>query len=307
MHFLSTILLCIVVFLHQSTMWYCNQTSLLSLSGYWLTLHANKCSFMLITQKHLHSIPPPRLFINPETELSQVNSVKYLGIQITTDMSWSTHITNICSKTRKFIGLMYRQFHLCKPETALKLYNAFIRPHMEYASIMWDPYHCKDIQMLENTQKFALRTCFKDWSSQYTDLLEHASLPSLASHRKQAKLCHPVFKITHGLTDCQCAPVIFKRPLYNTRQFSNLSLQDISVNTSQFLYSFYPHSIFLWNSLPLNHQMLTTLYSFKTDHCLSSSLLSLIKYTIILLSVVYLFTPWVPWVIMLCISSCYSC
>ena len=31
-------------------------------------------------------------------------------------------------------------------------------------------------------QKFALRTCFKDWSSQYTDLLEHASLPSLASH-----------------------------------------------------------------------------------------------------------------------------
>ena len=157
---------------------------------------------------------------------------------------------------------MYRQFHLCKTETALKLYNAFIRPHMEYTSIMWDPYHCKDIQMLENTQKFALKTCFKDWYSQYADLLEHASLPSLASRRKQAKLCH-LFKIVHGLTDCQCAPVIRKRPLYNTRQVSNLSLQDISVNTSQFLHSFYPHSISLWNSLPPNHQMLTTLHSFK--------------------------------------------
>ena len=110
-------------------------------SDNWLTLHANKCSFMLIIRKRLHSIPPPRLFINPETELSQVNSVKYLGIQITMDMSWSTYITNICSKTRKLIGLMYRQFHVCKPETALKLYNAFIRPHMEYVSIMWDPYH----------------------------------------------------------------------------------------------------------------------------------------------------------------------
>ena len=127
---------------------------------------------------------------------------------------------------------------------------------MEYASIMWDLYHCKDIQMLENTQKFALRTCFKDWSSQYADLLEHASLPSLVSHHKQAKLCH-LFKIVHGLTVCQCTPVICKRPIYNTRQVSNLSLQDISVNTSQFLYSFYPHSIFLWNSLPPNHQMLT--------------------------------------------------
>ena len=82
------------------------------------------------------------------------------------------------------------------------------------------------------------------------------------SRRKQTKLCH-LFKIVHGLTDCQCAPVIRKRPLYNTRQVSNLSLQDISVNTSQFLYSFYPHFISSWNSLPPNHQMLTTLYSFK--------------------------------------------
>ena len=81
---------------------------------------------------------------------------------------------------------MYCQFHLCKPEIPLKLYKVLIRLHMEYASIMWDPHHSKDIQMLENTQKFALRTCCKDWSSQYTDLLDHTNLPSLASHRKQA-------------------------------------------------------------------------------------------------------------------------
>ena len=133
---------------------------------------------------------------------------------------------------------------------------------MEYTSIMWDPHYCKNTQVIENTQKFALRTCFKDWSSQYADLLEYASLPSLASCHKQAKLYH-LFKVVHGLTDCQCAPIICKRPLFNTRQVSNLSLQDFSVNTSQCLYSFYPHSISLWNSLPPNHQMLTTLYSFK--------------------------------------------
>lgn len=144
---------------------------------------------------------------------------------------------------------MYRQFHLCNPETALKLYKAFIRPHMEYASTMWDPYHYKDIQILENAQKFALRVCFKDWSSQYADLLERANLPSLASRRKQAKLGQ-LFKIVHDLTDCQCAPVLYKRPMYNTRQVCDSSLQDLSGNTSQFLYSFYPHSISLWNSLP---------------------------------------------------------
>ena len=144
---------------------------------------------MVITRKRLHSILPPRLYIAPKIELPQVNSVKYLGIQFTIDMSWSTHIAKICSKTRKLIGLVYRQFHLCNPETALKIYKAFIRPHVEYALITWDPYDCKGIQMLENIQKFVLRICFKDWSSQYVDLLERAELPTLASHHKQAKLC----------------------------------------------------------------------------------------------------------------------
>ena len=160
-----------------------------------------------------------------------MNSVKYLGIQISMDMSWSIPIAHICSKSCKLIGLMYCQFHLCKPETSLKLYKALIRPHMEYASIMWDPHHCQDIQMLENTQKFALRTCCKDWSSQYTDLLGHTRLPSLASRHKQAKLSH-LFKIVHGLTDCQCAPVVRKRPLHNTRQVSDLTLQDLPANTT---------------------------------------------------------------------------
>ena len=124
------------------------------------------------------------------------------------------------------------------------------------------PYHCKDIRMLENTQKFALRVCFKDWSSQYDDLLERANLSTLASRRKQAKLCH-LFKILHGLTDCRCAPINYKRSNYNTRQVSNVSLQDLPGNTYQFLSSFYPHSISLWNSLPPSSQTLTTLCSFK--------------------------------------------
>ena len=108
---------------------------------------------MLISQKHLHSIISPTLYINADVVLSQVNSVKYLGIQLTTDLSWSTHINNICSKARK-LGLMCHQFHLCRPETALKLYIAFIWFHLEYASAVWDTYLIKDI---EQVQRIALK------------------------------------------------------------------------------------------------------------------------------------------------------
>ena len=132
--------------------------------------------------------PTFNIFLRPC--LTQVKSVKHLGIQLTCDLSWSCHITTIYSKTRRLIGLLYRQFHLCAPETALRLYKTFIRPHLEYASVVWDPYLAKDIQSLEQTQKFALRMCFRDWSCPYQELLVQAETPSLAERRERAKLCH---------------------------------------------------------------------------------------------------------------------
>ena len=227
-----------------------------------LSLNSNKCCFMLISRKRSHSITPPTLLINSDTVLPQVTSVKYLGIQLAADLTWSSHISNICAKTRKLIGLTYRQFHLCKPETVLKLYTTFIRPHLEYASAVWDPHLAKDIQSLEQAQKFALRLCYRDWTCRYEQLLERARLPTLSERRKQAKLCQ-LFKIVHELTDCQVAPVHTKVPTYSTRQVSNLSLKDHRANSSQFLFSFYPHSISLWNSLPPQTQITSSLHTFK--------------------------------------------
>ena len=231
-------------------------------AGNHLQLNSNKCCFMLISRKRFRSIPPPTLYIDSNTALTQVKSVKYLGIQLTCDLSWSSHITTICSKTRRLVGLLYRQFHLCAPETALRLYKTFIRPHLEYASVVWDPYLAKDIQSLEQTQKFALRMCFRDWSCPYQELLVQAETPSLAERRERAKLCH-LYKIVHGLTDCQSAPVQVKSPAYNTRQVTDFTLENIRTNTSQFLYSFFPHSISLWNSQSTNTQTALSFYTFK--------------------------------------------
>ena len=71
----------------------------------------------------------------------------------------------------------------------LKLYISLVRLHTEYASIIWDPHLSKDILALENTQKFALRVCLKNWRADYDLLLDQAHLPRLSSRRKFLKLC----------------------------------------------------------------------------------------------------------------------
>ena len=103
--------------------------------------------------------------------------------------------------------MLYRQFYEnATSPPLLKLYCSFIRPHLEYAAIVWNPALKGDIGLLENTQKFALRVCMKSWNSTYQELLTCAKLPSLQDRRTRASLCH-LFKIINNLTDFPDAPV----------------------------------------------------------------------------------------------------
>ena len=123
--------------------------------------------------------------------LAQVDTYRYLGVLITSNLVWSTHIMNICNKTRRLIGILYRQFYkYSSPDTMLRMYSSFIQPHLEYAMASWDPFLKKDIELLENVQKFALRVCTKQWDADYSTSLETSEMTSLESRRVNAKLCH---------------------------------------------------------------------------------------------------------------------
>ena len=36
---------------------------------------------------------------------------KYLGVLLSRNLSWSDHISELCIKARKILGLLYRQFY----------------------------------------------------------------------------------------------------------------------------------------------------------------------------------------------------
>ena len=158
------------------------------------------------------------------SQLIQVTSYKYLGVLITSDLMWSDHITTVCNKTRKLIGVLYRSFY--KHSTAgtlLKLYSSFIRPHLEYATAVWDPFLKKDVELLEDVQRFGLRMCTKTWSSDYGELLVQSNLLTLQARRQQSKLCQ-LYKIINGTAFFPGAPTQTRQFLYSSRTVHSHSL-----------------------------------------------------------------------------------
>ena len=117
---------------------------------------------MTFSRKRLPSEPNTPLTVNNDLPLSRVNNFKYLGATLSVDLTWAKHINSICNKTRKLVGMFYRNFYkYSNQDTSLKLYKSLIRPHLEYASAVWSPHLAKDIKAIEDVQKFGLRVCTK--------------------------------------------------------------------------------------------------------------------------------------------------
>jgi len=72
-----------------------------------------------------------------------------------------------CKKARQKIGILYRKYYQHATPSTM---HACIRPDLEYAVPTWDPHHQGQINSLEAVQKFAMRVCTKQWSSNYTML-----------------------------------------------------------------------------------------------------------------------------------------
>ena len=96
-------------------------------------------------------------------------------------------------------GLLYRHFYNhSSSETLQQLYLSLVRPHLEYAAQLWDPYIQNDIDKLESVQKFALKLVTHQWNANYDDLLELTDVPRLSERRLHLKLAQ-VYQIIHKI------------------------------------------------------------------------------------------------------------
>jgi len=218
-----------------------------------------KCLSMTITRKRKCS---NRSYILHNKVLERVSEVKYLGITISHDLKWNTHIEAACSKARGILGFLGRNLKIASTKTKEMAYFSLVRPHVEYCATVWDPYTHKLCNKVEMVQRRAARFVSNRWGfkDSVTDMLNNLKWPSLADRRKQSRLAM-IYKIHYNLI-----PITFENMQLqpsNVSQHHALSYKIYRSDTIAHRNSFLPRSILDWNSLPQSTVNQSSLNSFK--------------------------------------------
>ena len=96
-----------------------------------------KCNMMQLTRKWIKKIHAS--YTLEGTNLENVESIKYLGVTITSDMRWNTHVSNVCTKANRTLGFLRRNLYSCPQEVKEAAYKGLVRPVLDYGSSVWDP------------------------------------------------------------------------------------------------------------------------------------------------------------------------
>ena len=95
-----------------------------------------KCNMMQLTRKRIKKIHASYIFEG--IDLENVEIIKYLGVTITNDLRWNTHVSNICTKANRTLGFLRRNLYSCPQEVKEAAYKGLVRLVLEYGSSVWD-------------------------------------------------------------------------------------------------------------------------------------------------------------------------
>ena len=225
-----------------------------------MEFHPGKCTTLPVTRS---ATPKNTEYQLHGHTLATVNSAKYLGVTLTRDLSWDTHINNICQKANKTLGFLRRNLKISSSKIKETAYKTFVRPILEYACTVWDPSGQNNINRLEAVQRRAARFVVNRYhnTSSVSCMIDKLQWPSLKHRRKVARLTM-LRKIldeeaAFSMKNIKAAPP--RRRRGHSRQ-----LVQIQCRTDYRKYSFLPNTIREWNCLPSSAVEAATLDSFKS-------------------------------------------
>ena len=78
-----------------------------------------------------------------------MDEVRDLGVTISADLSWKSHIGSMVAKGRSFAAWVLSVFRSREPDVMMTLYKTYVRSQLEYCSALWHPQCIEDLSVVE--------------------------------------------------------------------------------------------------------------------------------------------------------------
>jgi hypothetical protein len=229
-----------------------------------LTLNLDKTNFILF-RSHRKSPPSemPRLLVG-NTLLAQVESTRFLGIEVDQHLTWKQHINNISSKLAKNIGILARTAFLLPPTVRLSLYYSLVYPYLTYCNMIWASNYPTRLNKLVVLQKRAVRViagiCRGQHTSPFFYMYKLLRIEQIRCHQ----IGEFIYRLKNGLL-----PSVFDSYLqlgtdfhtYNTRNAT--AYRPIRTNSNTLYFTLKSSGIKVWNAIPPHIRNVCSLHIFK--------------------------------------------
>ena len=212
-----------------------------------MSFNPSKCNVMNISKGRN---PESNKYSLKGTVLETVSTAPYLGVNISSNLNWHTHIKKTVAKANRSLGFIRRNLKGASQAAKAQAYLSLVRPQLEYCSTVWSPYQQKLVHDIEMVQRRAARFVMNMYGREsVTALLEKLEWEELAQRRLKAQVTM-TYKILNGLV---CIPPTQFIPIArSTRSHSKGSLRQLMTTTDYYKNSFYPTAIRAWNTLPVD-------------------------------------------------------
>ena len=239
------------------------------LQGNKLSLNVAKTHSMLISTKQKHTTLNSRnldlkLKIR-DNELEVVKKTKYLGVQIDRSLDWKEQIKAVSTKVSRAVGFLKYAKSFLPKESLKTLYTGIVEPHFRYCCSVWGCAGSTEINQLQKLQNRAARiitnSSFDTPGRPLIEELGWKTIEELIGDEsktmvfKSLKELAPRYLCNLFIKNSECS----SRSLRNTE--TDLRLPQKKSANGQKCFSF--RGAKLWNSLPAESKMASSLNSFK--------------------------------------------
>ena len=193
-----------------------------------------------------------------------MESTKFLGIYIDSNLTWKAHINHIVTKVAKTTGISYKARHFLPSQTLRTLYYSLIYPYLNYGNVIWGNTYPSRIESIRKLQKKIIRIIsFSDFRDHTSPLFKNLSILPIDDLNNEATALFAFKFFRKALPET--FNHFFKSNDYfhshNTRSSTKIHKEQARTNYKKISVKFKGGEI--WNNLPTSIKNSKSLELFK--------------------------------------------